>query len=247
MNMLLNNHRLITERHQRAWSQTQLAEISGLSLRTIQRIEKNGNASLESVKSLASVYNLKITDLRIVKFDEVNLPENNQPVMVNFCLLSLTAKILTTTVFILSTLVFLFMLWTNIPPVAWINELRDVIFSDQLSVYTLKIISSILTMISTLALAIFVGILFDAFRNEGFYHSMKCLILSGRLSLSRYSANIQLSILKYGKFLAKPLIISSLIILVAGAGVYLSMEDYQKKNMASFLQNFLSDHKPEIS
>ena len=62
--MLLDKHRLITERQQRAWSQTQLAEVSGLSLWTIQRIEKSGKASLESAKALASVYYLQITDYR---------------------------------------------------------------------------------------------------------------------------------------------------------------------------------------
>ena len=179
--MLLDKHRLITERQQRAWSQTQLAEISGLSLRTIQRIEKNGKASLESVKALASVYYLKITDLRIINSDEVPPPENTQPIMVNFCFLSLTAKILTTTVFILSTLIFLFMLWTNLPTAAWINELRGAIFSDQLPAYTLNIISTTLAMISTLTMATLIGILFDAFRNQGFYHYMKYYMQSGKL------------------------------------------------------------------
>ena len=35
--------RLRQERH---WSQEQLSEMCGLNLRTIQRLEKNGNASL---------------------------------------------------------------------------------------------------------------------------------------------------------------------------------------------------------
>jgi len=38
--------------------------------------------------------------------------------------------------------------------------------------------------------------------------------------------------------LAKPLIISGIIILISIAGVYLNMEDYQKDNMARFLQKF---------
>jgi transcriptional regulator with XRE-family HTH domain len=42
-------------RHKRNWSQEQLAEISGLSVRTIQRIESGGKASLESLNALASV------------------------------------------------------------------------------------------------------------------------------------------------------------------------------------------------
>ena len=44
------------------WSQDQLAEMSGLSVRTIQRIENGENAGLESFKSLAAVFEINITD-----------------------------------------------------------------------------------------------------------------------------------------------------------------------------------------
>jgi transcriptional regulator with XRE-family HTH domain len=46
----------------RHWSQEQLAEMSGLSIRTIQRIENGENAGLESLKSLAAVFEINITD-----------------------------------------------------------------------------------------------------------------------------------------------------------------------------------------
>jgi transcriptional regulator with XRE-family HTH domain len=49
-------------RLERHWSQEQLAEMSGLSIRTIQRIENGENAGLESLKSLASVFETNITD-----------------------------------------------------------------------------------------------------------------------------------------------------------------------------------------
>ena len=49
-------------RLERHWSQDQLAEMSGLSIRTIQRIENGENAGLESLKSLASVFEINITD-----------------------------------------------------------------------------------------------------------------------------------------------------------------------------------------
>jgi transcriptional regulator with XRE-family HTH domain len=49
-------------RLERHWSQEQLAEMSGLSMRTIQRIENGENAGLESLKSLASVFETNITD-----------------------------------------------------------------------------------------------------------------------------------------------------------------------------------------
>ena len=45
----------------REWSQEQLAKMSGLSVRTIQRIESGQKASLESLKSLASVLEINIS------------------------------------------------------------------------------------------------------------------------------------------------------------------------------------------
>lgn len=49
-------------RLERHWSQDQLAEMSGLSIRTIQRIENGENAGLESLKSLAAVFETNIKD-----------------------------------------------------------------------------------------------------------------------------------------------------------------------------------------
>ena len=49
-------------RLERHWSQDQLAEMSGLSIRTIQRIENGENAGLESLKSLAAVFEINISD-----------------------------------------------------------------------------------------------------------------------------------------------------------------------------------------
>jgi len=56
---LRNIKKMRLEQH---WSQEQLAEMSGLSIRTIQRIENGENAGLESLKSLASVFETNITD-----------------------------------------------------------------------------------------------------------------------------------------------------------------------------------------
>lgn len=50
-------------RLQRGWSQQQLAELSGLSARTIQRIENGHTASAESLKSLASVFEIDFSTL----------------------------------------------------------------------------------------------------------------------------------------------------------------------------------------
>jgi transcriptional regulator with XRE-family HTH domain len=51
-------------RLQRGWSQQQLAELSGLNVRTIQRIEKGQEPSAESLKSLAAVFNVDFLTLK---------------------------------------------------------------------------------------------------------------------------------------------------------------------------------------
>ena len=50
-------------RNKHKWSQEQLAELCGLNVRTIQRVESGNKASLETVKSLASVFEVDISIL----------------------------------------------------------------------------------------------------------------------------------------------------------------------------------------
>lgn len=50
-------------RLERAWSQEQLAQLSSLSTRTIQRIENNETPSLETLGALASVFNVSVSEL----------------------------------------------------------------------------------------------------------------------------------------------------------------------------------------
>lgn len=61
--MDIDAHTILTLRVERAWSQEHLAEVAGLNLRTIQRIEKSGTASLQSTKALASAFDLDVGDL----------------------------------------------------------------------------------------------------------------------------------------------------------------------------------------
>lgn len=61
-------------RLQKGWSQEQLAEMSGLSVRTIQRIERGKKAGLESLKSLAAVFEIDLSQLYEDK--PMNLQEN---------------------------------------------------------------------------------------------------------------------------------------------------------------------------
>ncbi len=58
-------------RLENGWSQEHLAEISGLSIRTIQRVERGQKASLETIKSLAAVFEVDFYDL------SKELPMNN--------------------------------------------------------------------------------------------------------------------------------------------------------------------------
>ena len=51
-------------RFSRGWSQEQLAQFSGLSVRTIQRIERGHNAGLESLKSIAAVFEMDVSELQ---------------------------------------------------------------------------------------------------------------------------------------------------------------------------------------
>ncbi|MDK1287695.1 DUF4177 domain-containing protein [Pseudoalteromonas umbrosa] len=61
--MKVNADLIIRLRHQKSWSQEELAIAAGLNLRTIQRIEKEATISLQSKKSLASALEVDIHDL----------------------------------------------------------------------------------------------------------------------------------------------------------------------------------------
>ena len=63
MKAKVNTQKIKQLREQRGWSQEQLAEMSKVSLRTLQRMEKDGNCSMESVKSLASVFEMDFKDI----------------------------------------------------------------------------------------------------------------------------------------------------------------------------------------
>lgn len=54
--MHANSSRLRDLRASRHWSQEQLAELSGLNLRTIQRLESGAKISTESLRALAAVF-----------------------------------------------------------------------------------------------------------------------------------------------------------------------------------------------
>ena len=52
-------------RQQRAWSQEHLAEVAGLGLRTVQRVESDGRASFETLRALAAVLDSQAENLLV--------------------------------------------------------------------------------------------------------------------------------------------------------------------------------------
>ncbi len=61
--MKLNPTTIRRLRDERAWSQERLAEIAGLSLRTVQRVESDGNASHETRLALAGAFGVDLAEL----------------------------------------------------------------------------------------------------------------------------------------------------------------------------------------
>ena len=70
--MRINADLVIKARKKKAWSQEELATAAGLNLRTVQRIESEASASLQSKKALASALDLDIHDL---ESQEVAMPQ----------------------------------------------------------------------------------------------------------------------------------------------------------------------------
>lgn len=62
--MKVNTNQIMDLRKHRSWSQDELATAAGLNLRTIQRIENEGSASLESLKALAAALQVNLDSLK---------------------------------------------------------------------------------------------------------------------------------------------------------------------------------------
>lgn len=59
-------------RMERAWSQAQLAEVASLSIRTVQRVEMDGNCSHESLLALASAFDIDVKELTALINNELD-------------------------------------------------------------------------------------------------------------------------------------------------------------------------------
>ncbi|MEM7280645.1 MAG: helix-turn-helix domain-containing protein [Pseudomonadota bacterium] len=65
MLMQVNSEKIRRWREERCWSQEHLAEVAGVSLRTIQRLENGGSASKDSVMSLAAAFGVDVTAVTV--------------------------------------------------------------------------------------------------------------------------------------------------------------------------------------
>jgi transcriptional regulator with XRE-family HTH domain len=59
----MNQSKIRQLRISRAWSQEQLAELSSLSVRTVQRIENGEQASFETLGAIAAAFDIKVSEL----------------------------------------------------------------------------------------------------------------------------------------------------------------------------------------
>ena len=70
--MKINVDLLLRLRKDRSWTQDEVAIASGLNIRTVQRIENEASASLQSIKALASAFDINVYDL---KYEEISMLE----------------------------------------------------------------------------------------------------------------------------------------------------------------------------
>ncbi len=77
--MYLDQGKVRQLRLERGWTQQQLADACGLSTRTIQRIEKDGVASLETTSALVAVFEVPRSRLLFVSPEEAQRRLSRSP------------------------------------------------------------------------------------------------------------------------------------------------------------------------
>lgn len=63
--MLVDSKKLKQQRLTKNWTQQHLAQVCDLSMRTIQRVEKDGVASNETVAAYAAIFELTVDELLV--------------------------------------------------------------------------------------------------------------------------------------------------------------------------------------
>ncbi|MBU2918039.1 helix-turn-helix domain-containing protein [Psychrosphaera sp. F3M07] len=95
--MNINAELVKNQRTERNWTQQHLADACGVSLRTIQRVERYGNAANETIMALASVFQIEQSE--IIKPDTpvvevAPVSEENVSKAVNFILTLLSGMVI---------------------------------------------------------------------------------------------------------------------------------------------------------
>ncbi len=65
MTITINSSMLRAKRAELHWTQSELCEASGLSLRTIQRMETEGRCSIDSVQAIAAAFDVSADDFLV--------------------------------------------------------------------------------------------------------------------------------------------------------------------------------------
>lgn len=74
--MLVDAKKVKLLRLEKNWTQQHLAEVCDLSMRTIQRVEKDGVGSNETVSAYAAVFGLSSSDIILTKEEFENINRN---------------------------------------------------------------------------------------------------------------------------------------------------------------------------
>ncbi len=62
--MKINKRSVVELRRLQSWSQEDLAAAAGVSVRTVQRMENQGVCSLETIKAIASAFDVRVEEMR---------------------------------------------------------------------------------------------------------------------------------------------------------------------------------------
>ncbi len=93
--MFISVQKMKKLRSEKGWSQEVLAKASGLSVRSIQRVESDGRASAETVLSIASVFDLSPKELQADP-NEIKANWSRTKIMKNFiALLTISGAVIT--------------------------------------------------------------------------------------------------------------------------------------------------------
>lgn len=253
MHMQVDSNMLQAQRKKRAWSQSELAQLTGLSLRTVQRIEKRGSASLESVKALASLYELPPASLQIQTAQEQKSvfqepmfqgsmfqkqsqtpPQPHQ----NGWALSDQGIQLTLGLFIPAAMVMLFMLLTKLPNVDWVHATRSMLFSDNLPSAAILLLNGVIALTPILFLCGLLGVTWDLYKQQGAWFAIKQW-LSTPFEMKKRLATWLVKVKRGLYLLKKPALFAAFLLVVSVTLIGLRMEPYQKANLKHFIAKMM--------